>query len=282
MGVVYCPRCQGVAASAAGQAYCPRCGWNRHVAALQIRSLQRLLPFLLLPVVAYGLLLVAREGDWEPFLYVFLIGVALCALGVWSLGRSLERLEKMQPLDPERLKKARLADPEQEEEARSRAMLEVGRPRPVRLISAGRFYFGVLTAIALAVEVMLLRYLVGVYSEAGSVLEFTAWDWIASAGVVTLFAILIAMALRLRRQKQLLESGEVALGRVTSQWKMRGNSWIQYEVNLGGATMKKNSLDASHRLYAGMRVPIFYDAENLSRQVPCCAAYYEVVLPQKK
>jgi hypothetical protein len=282
MGVSYCPRCQGVAASAAGQAYCPRCGWNRHVAALQIRSLQRLLPFLLLPVLAYGLLLVARAEDWEPFLYVLLLGVGFCVLGVWSLGRSLERLEKMQPLDPEQLKQARLADPEQEEEARSRAMLEVGRPRPVRLLSVGRFYFGVLTAIALVVEVILLRYLVGMYGETGSVAEFTAWDWIAVAGVVAVLAILIAVPLRLRRQKQLLERGEVALGRVTRQWKMRGNSWIQYEVNLGGATMKKSSLDASHRLYAGMKVPVFYDAANLSRQVPCCAAYYEVVLPAKK
>ncbi len=252
------------------------------MAVLQIRSLQRLLPILLLPVLAYGLLLVARAGDWEPFLYVFLLGVGFCVLGVWWLGRSLERLEKMQPLDPERVKLARLTDPEEEEEARSRAMLTVGRPRPVRLISSGRVYFVVLSAIIVAVEVMLLRHLVRLYGETGSVAEFSAWEWIAAAGVVGLLAILIAVPLRLRRQRRLVETGEVALGRVTRQWKVRGNSWIQYEVNLGGATLKKNSLDASHRLYTGMKVPIFYDAANLSRQVPCCAAYYEVVLPPKE
>ncbi|MDE3135226.1 MAG: hypothetical protein KGL59_01515 [Acidobacteriota bacterium] len=241
-----------------------------------------MLPILLLPLVAYGLLLVARAGDWQPFLYVFLIGVGLCLLGVWWLGRLLERLENIRPLDPERVKQARLADPDQEEEARSQAMLAVGRPRPVRLISAGRFYFGLLTAIVLAVEVLLLRYVLALYGETGSVADFTAWSWIAVAGVVSLLGILVGMPLRLKRQRHLLESGEVALGRVTRQWKVGGNSWIQYEVSLGGATLKKKSLDASHRLYTGMKVPVFYDADNLSRQVPCCAAYYEVVLPQKQ
>ena len=75
--------------------------------------------------------------------------------GVWSLGRSLRRLESVKPTDAERLKLARLPDPEEEEEARSQAMLTVGRPRQVRLISSGRFYFGVLAAIVVAVEVML-------------------------------------------------------------------------------------------------------------------------------
>ena len=276
MGVAFCRRCQGVTASAAGQAYCPRCGWNCHVATLQIRSLQRLLPILLLPLLAFGLLVVARENQWEPFLYVFLIAVGLCLLGVWWLGRALERVEKVQPMDPEQLKLARLSDPEIEEEARSQAMLSVGRPRPVRLIPSGRFYFSVLAAIIVAVELILLHHLIQPVSG------YSFWDWIAVAGFVGLLGVLIAVPLRLRRQKRLVENGEVALGRVTRQWRVRGNSWIQYEVTLGGATMKKNSIDASRRLYAGMKVPIFYDETDLSRQVPCCAAYYEVVLPPKE
>lgn len=264
-----------MAASAAGQAYCPRCGWNCHVATLQIRSLQRLLPILLLPLLAFGLLVVARENEWEPFLYVFLIAVGLCVLGVWWLGKELERVQKVQPMDPERLKLARLSDPEAEEEARSRAMLTVGRPRPVRLIPSWRFYYGVLAAVVVVVELMILHHLL--QASAG----FTVWDWIAAVGGVALLGVLIEVPLRLRRQKRLVENGAVALGRVTRQWRARGNSWIQYEVTLGGATLKKNSIDASHRLYAGMRVPIFYDETDLSRQVPCCAAYYEVVLPNK-
>lgn len=245
------------------------------MAALQIRSLQRLLPILLLPLLAFGLLMVARENQWEPFLYVFLIAVGLCVLGVWWLGRALERVEEVQPMDPERLKLARLSDPEAEEEARSQAMLRVGRPRPVRLIPSGRFYFSMLAAIVVVIELMILHHLL--QAAAG----FSVWDWIAVVGGMALLGFLIAVPLRLRRQKRLVEKGEVALGRVTKQWRVRGNSWIQYEVTLGGATLKKESIDASHRLYAGMRVPVFYDETDLSRQVPCCAAYYEVVLPEK-
>lgn len=282
MGVVHCPRCRGATAFAAGQAYCPRCGWNRHVAALQIRSLQRLLPVFLLPLLAYGLLLVARANEWQPFLYVVLAGVGFCIVGVRSLGRSLDRLEKTHPMAPEKLKQKLLPDPEEEEEARSRAMLTVTRPRPVRLISSGRFYFGVMGVIFIAVEWMLLRHVIRSIGSAGSPGGFSVWDGIAMAGALALLVLLVATPLRLRRQKRLVENGEITLGKVTKQWRVRGNSRIQYEVTLGGTTLKKETVDASHRLYAGMRVPIFYDAANLSRQVPCCAAYYEVILPPRE
>jgi hypothetical protein len=160
-------------------------------------------------------------------------------------------------------------------------MLKVGRPRPVRLLSSGRFYFGVMEAIFIVAEWLLLRYVILSIGTVG----FTEWlsveNGIAVAGALALLAVMIGIPIRLRRQKRLVENGEITLGKVTKQWRARGNSWIQYEVTLGGATLKKETVDASHRLYAGMKVPVFYDAANLSRQIPCCAAYYEVILPSR-
>lgn len=279
MGVVYCPRCQGGVAYTAGQAYCPKCGWNRHVAALQIRSLQRLLPIFLLPLLAFGFLLVAHEDDWRPFLYVLLVAAALYAVGMRWLGRSLDRLARLQPIEAERLKRSELPDPVEEEETRARTLVELPRPRPVYLTSSGRFYIGGVIVAGAVFETILLWHLVPLLSGAGWSAALTAEGWFLSAGVLFFPALAAIVAFGLARQKELVVNGEAALARITKQWKVRGNSWIRYEFRADGTTIAKEAIDISHRLYAGMTVPVFYDAENFRRQVACCAAYYQIVLP---
>jgi hypothetical protein len=279
MGVVYCPRCQGRVAHTAGQTYCPRCGWNRHVAALQIRSLQRLLPIFLLPLLAFGFLLVAHEDDWRPFLYVLLIGALLYLVGVRALGRSLRRLEQLQPMDRERLKLGGLLDPVEEEEQRARTLVALPRPRPVYLSSSGRYYIGGVVLAGAVFEAVLLWHLVPLLLGVGWRAALTAEGWFLGAGVLFFPTIVAIVTYGLARQKNLVVNGEAALARITRQWRVRGNSWIRYEFKAGSATIAREAVDASHRLYAGMTVPVFYDADDLSRHVACCAAYYQIVFP---
>lgn len=282
MGVGYCPRCQGGVAFAAGQAYCPRCGWNRHVAALQIRSLQRLLPVFLLPLVAFGFLLVAHQERWQPFLYVLLVGVAFYVWARRSLGRALERLERLerlQPIDPDRLKLSALPDPSEEEDARARELARLPRPRPVELTSSGRYFVAAVLLAGAIFELILLLNLVPLLAGAGWSAVVTAEGWFLIAGALFFPSVMALVVYGLLRQKQLLVHGESALAKVIRQWKVGGNSWICYEFSAGGATLRKNAIDASHRLYTGMIVPIFYDAAKVTRQVACCAARYQIVPP---
>lgn len=263
----------------AGQAYCRRCGWNRHVAALQIHSLQRLLPIFLLPLLAFGFLLVSHEDSWLPFLYVVIAGAVLCVAGVLSLGRSLERLARVEPLDAEQLKRSVTADPSEEEEARARTLVGLPKPRPVYLSSSGRLYMVGVTLAGAILELILLWHLVPWLVGSGWAAMRTADAWLMVLGALFFPAAVGIVAYGLARQRHLVAHGNAALAKVTRQWKVRGNSWIRYEFSVGGATIAREAIDVSHRLYAGMVVPVFYDAADLRRQVACCAAYYQILIP---
>jgi hypothetical protein len=279
MGDVVCPRCQAEVAHAAGQAYCPKCGWNRHVAIHQVDSLRRLLPVLLLPLVAFGMLLVSRQQSWISFLLVIAVGGLLWLLAARSLGRALVRLQSARPTVTVTSRLGPLADPLEEEEARAKLLLDAPRPRPVRLTSAGRFYLIALAGVGVLFELLLLRRVYRSLSEPGtlSALPVIHWLEIALAGLV--LGVLVALLVGLVRQKRLLSVGGVAVGRVTSQWRVRGSSWIRYQVEVGGSTVEKSVADPTHRFHPGMALPVFYDPEDHSRQVACCAAFYQVVLP---
>lgn len=263
----------------AGQAYCARCGWNRHVAALQIRSLQRLLPIFLLPLLAFGFLMVSREDSWLPFLYVVIVGAVLCVAGVLSLSRSLDKLERIEPIGAEQVRLSAMADPSEEEEARARALVGLARPRPVHLSSSGRVYMVGVALVGTLFELLLLWHLMPLLAGSGWAAMRSVEAWFMLTGVLFFPAAVAIVAYGLARQRRLVAHGDAALARVTRQWKVRGNSWIRYEFSVGGATIVKEAIDVSHRLYAGMTVPVFYDATDLRRQVACCAAYYQIVLP---
>lgn len=249
------------------------------MAALQIRSLMRLLPIFLLPLLAFGFLLVSREDTWTSFLYVLLIAAALYLAGRRSLGRALWRLDQLQPLDAEHLKLSELPDPAEEEDARARTLVGMPRPRPVHLTSSGRYYIGGVVLVGIVFETVLLWHLVPLLAGAGRRVALTAEGWFMLAGVLFFPVMVAIVAFGLSRQKDLVVNGEAALARITRQWRVRGNSWIRYEFSAGGATIAREAIDVSHRLYTGMTVPVFYDAQDLSRQVACCAAYYQIVLP---
>lgn len=83
------------------------------------------------------------------------------------------------------------------------------------------------------------------------------------------------------RESDLLEHGEVAMGRVLSQWRdPKQGSSIQYEfTDFLGQVHRGMAFDRNDKLYPGMPVPVFYDRDNPERQIPYCATRHEVILP---
>ncbi len=282
MGVVYCPRCQAGADSTAGQAYCSRCGWNRHVAILQIRSLQRLLPVFLLPLIAFGFLWVSGEDQWPPFLYVVALGALLYLAGRRWLGRSLDRLDRLVPVDPEQLRSGPAPDPSLEEAERARALACLPRPRAVELTTSGRALLATMAVAGAVFEIILLWHLLPMLALSGWSTVLTLEGFFLLVATVFFPVCVFVVARGFLRQRRLLRNGEAALAKVIRQWKVRGNSWISYEFRVGEATLHREALDITHRLYEGMIVPIFYDATDLSRQVACCATRYHVILPTSR
>jgi hypothetical protein len=279
MGVVYCPRCQGNVAQAAGQTYCPRCGWNRLVAAHQIRSLQRLLPVLLLPFVAFAMLMVARTDQWETFLAVVILGLLLFYFSSRSLRRSQARLEGIKPvLEPAKMPEAFSLDVD-EAGRQTKELLAMARPRPVRLTASGKVLFGFIVGLVALLELILLWHLLPAFTTAAPGEGLTSGEWTLLAGVLFCLLVLAAVPYYLSRQKNLVMNGEIALGKVLRQWRVRGNSFISYELETQGISVRREAVDCTHRLYKEMVVPVFYDPAKPSRQIACCAAYYEVILP---
>lgn len=279
MGVAYCPRCQGGVARAAGQTYCPRCGWNLLVAAHQIRTLQRLLPVLLLPFVAFGLLMVARSDEWETFLVVVIVGVGLLYWGMRSLRRSQARLDGVKPvLEPKSQPEAFSLDVD-ELGRQTHELLQMQRPRPVRLTAAGRLYFGLMAALVAGFEAVLLWHLLSAIMAAAPENRLSSASWTLLAGITLCLLVLAVIPYYLSRQKNLVMNGEIGLAKVVRQWRVRGNSFITYEWESAGERLRRETVDCTHRLYREMMVPVFYDPAKPTRQIACCAAYYEVVLP---
>jgi hypothetical protein len=263
---------------AAGQAYCPRCGWNRLVAAHQVRSLQRLLPVLLLPLLAFGLLMVARSEEWETFLAVVILGMVVLYGGLRSLRRSLERLESVQPVLAQATKPEAFSLDVDEVGRQTKELLKMARPRPVQLTPTGRVYFGLIVGLFAVLEVILLWHLVSAFGEAVGE-GLSASDWTLVAGVLFCVLVLGAVPYLLSRQKNLVMNGDLGLGKVVRRWRVRGNAYISYELEVGGETLRREAVDCTHRLYKEMVVPVFYDPAKPNRQIASCAAYYEVVLP---
>ncbi len=266
-------------AHAAGQAYCPKCAWNRHVAIHQVDSLRRLLPILILPLVAFGMLVVSRQQSWLSFLSVVVVGALVWLLAAVSLGRTLVRLQNVRPTVAVTARLGPLADPLEEEEARAKQLLHAPRPRAVRLTSTGRFYFIALAGVGVLFELLLIRRVFRSLRQSESFAALPVIHWLEIVLAAVVFVVLVVLLFGLVRQKRLLSRGEVAVGRVTGQWRVRGNSWIRYQVEVGGSKIEKSVADPTHRFHPGMALPVFYDPANLSRQLACCAAFYQVVLP---
>lgn len=82
------------------------------------------------------------------------------------------------------------------------------------------------------------------------------------------------------RDKNLMENGAVAMGRVTEQKNMKNASLINYEFRDSSSRMISGSgNDLTRSFFPEMTVPVFYDAENSKRNVAACASFFEIANP---
>jgi hypothetical protein len=81
------------------------------------------------------------------------------------------------------------------------------------------------------------------------------------------------------RECELLENGEIAMGKIVQQWKDdKNNSSVAYEFSdTQGQTHKGTGFDYTGKLYEGMRVPVFYDRQKPKRHIAYCATLHEIL-----
>ncbi len=283
-----CPKCRAQTVYAGYDPWCPSCGWNREVAGDRLRRASRSIPFYyLLSVVFFGVFFHVWKSP-RPFtlLLVFVFPLVPLVLLYAALRWSRSRFARDVADAASGVRPAATAvanPPAPRADGEFRMLQEMPRPRPVRLSRRGKIN---LTVAMTGVAGFAVITGAGAYrriAAAGSVAVLSRADWIWLAFVFVLTWIPFFTWKNVRRQKDLMAHGEVALARVLRRMGDRSSPTIQYEFeDAQGQKASGMASDTTRSLYDGMSVVVFYDAQNPRRHAAQCECFCEVVLPGRE
>jgi hypothetical protein len=287
MPSVECAQCHAPAAMAMGQAYCPLCGWNREAAEKRTRFLLRLLPVLVIGFDA-PLMIWVLTGHIQPaglafFAALAIVPVVLVVLTLRGTLRKVSAASRPVAAFAAPSGTSGIAAPNEAAAEQYRLLLELPRPRPVRMTRRGRMSVAVIAGAVLmfGLALVAMTLLQPPAARRNGPPPSRALVIALPLGLLTAMALVMQRALA--RERELLGEGEVVMGRVTKQWTARNGSGIRYEfTTASGETISRMTTDFARQLSEGMTVPVFYDLLEPKKQVALCAAFYEVVLPGQR
>jgi hypothetical protein len=269
-----------------GQPYCAQCGWNHGIAVTQLRGTLKTLPVSGLLFIAFGYFVIfrhARHVNPNGALMILAFPAAMIVLAYFLSLRRLHQLESLpDPVAPPRSNSS--GDAAQnagifEPSARDQALLRTSRPREIRMSSQGKFGIAMAMLFAFGIAAGIGIRLYSLWIPVQSFARFATQDWI-TLGVAFLLALLPYGVWRGQvKECDLLENGEVVLGKVTRQWSdSKGGASIECNfTDFQGQSHTLVAFDNSKTCYVGMPLPVFYDRDNPKRAVAACATLHTVV-----
>jgi uncharacterized protein (DUF983 family) len=283
-----CPKCGATTVFAGYDPWCPSCGWNREEAGNRLRRAARKAPlFYIFAAVIFGVFFQAwRNPQPATLAIVFVLPLVPVLLLYASLRWSRKKYEAavrdfeagIRPAAPSQ--PARALSPAAGE---FQSLLEMPRPRPVRVSRKGRSNLLIALAGVAAFDLIFLAHIWTAYKEAGSFQALPRADWMWLMLAVAMALIPYATWKNVKRQRALLETGEVALATILKQFGNRSTFSIQYEFrDAQGLKVTGLATDNTRSLYEGMNVPVFFDAQNPKQRVAQCESFCEVALPEKQ
>src|SRR5260370_1952447 len=160
MPSVECLQCRAPAAMAMGQAYCPQCGWNGEEAEKRTRLLLRLLPVLVigfdLPLVIWVLTGHLQPGGLVFFAALAIVPVVLVVLTLRGTLRKVSAAPHPVAAFAASARSGDVAAPNEAAAEQYRLLLELPRPRPVRMTRRGKMSVTVIAAAGLVVGLVLV------------------------------------------------------------------------------------------------------------------------------
>ena len=301
-----CPRCHGATKLAINTPYCPNCGWNRDVALTKARSGLLMLPIGAVITCGFFFFMVHFLRFRNPIQIAIFFVVPTIGIGVNYLvmKRAQSRLEALPAPMMRAGAVAGIHAPDVdtfassgasargddgfrggfsgaiEPSAADKALLRTSRPREIQMATRGKFSFGVAALVVVAFGTVLGVHLYGEWARTLSFATFQTKDWGLAAGFIVLLLLPLGMWRSQVRECDLLENGEIAMGKILRHWKDdKNNSSVEYEFSdTQGQTHKGMGFDYTGKLFEGMSVPVFYDRDNPKRQIAYCSTYHEIVM----
>jgi hypothetical protein len=298
-----CPVCHKKPELAGNTPYCPSCGWNRDSAISALKMSMNSFPIGVLMFMGMAAFVYWGMGfKRSPQLMLFfLFPVAFLPWQYISTKRKLHQLMSvaitarpagapaanfgMMPSNAPAVNFDVMASNAPAVHATfpvgtaDQTLLHVPVPRQIRMAKRGRV---TLWVAAFGLLVFVVPFAANLYNQWSLYHSFSnvrglGWG-IGLECVVVLAAFGIWKGQT--RECDLLEHGDIVMGRVTRQWNDKGNSNVQYEfTDFMGQQHSGWCQDYTNKLFADMPVAVFYDRDNPKRQIAACATLHEVVIP---
>jgi hypothetical protein len=285
-----CPICHASAVNAGKLRYCPQCGWQKKETEAQLRLNLKIVPFVFGLMVVLVAFLFLRSGwrQQNAGLIGLFLSFPLIALFVsYGITRRNLKILLAQPapvVPASGTSQAAVGSGAQLPALNPKyeAVLRTSPPRAIRLSRRGTFNLSLVLVVLLAFVSIMLAQLYKSWAVTKSFADFQFREWGMMGFALLLLLILVSQWRAMARERDLLENGEVAVGKIVQIWGSRSASAIKYEFqDNSGETHRQTGTDYTQKLQEGMSVPVFYDRENASRQVPACGTYHEVILPEQ-
>lgn len=284
---VKCAQCGAVAQLAMSTPYCTKCGWNRDGAVRRLTRFAWLLPSLIVLLDGIGIFGVGlKMHDWPGAILFATLPTLLLGFVYAGVRQGLTRLRSPSArtargeLGPRSAADAPAASAAKDRSEPYDFLISLPPPRPVQLSRRGKRLLTLLLAFALGMEGFLVWSFYGVWQRSGVVPNSRGPEILMVCFMLLVACLPFFVRRGMVRDRNLMEKGAVAMGRVTEQKNVKNASLIAYEFKDSmSRTISGSGNDLTRSLFPEMSVPVFYDPENSKRNVVACASFFEIAGP---
>lgn len=281
-----CPECGAIAQMAMSTPFCSKCGWNRGGAIHRLQRFSWLLPTLIAAFDCMGIFGAGlAKHDWAGAILIALLPTLLLGFVYAGVKQGLTKLRVHAMASATNNTPVASATAGQSAAAAGKTeqydfLISLPPPRPVQLGRRGKRLLTLLLAFTVGMEVFLLWSLYRAWQRSAMVPNSRGLEILLICFMALVAALPFFVRTGILRDKELIENGALAMGRITTQKNAKNTSLITYEFrDASGRTLTGSGNDLSRSFYPEMSVPVFYDAENPKRNLASCASFFEITAP---
>jgi hypothetical protein len=286
MPQIQCPECGAITQMAMSTPYCAKCGWNRDGAIRRLKRFSWLLPALILLFDGIGIFgLGFGKHDWAGAVLFATLPTLLLGFVYAGVRQGLTKLQSPVAAGAVEIGATSFAATADAIAAKEKSeqyefLISLPPPRPVRLSRRGKRLLGTLLLFAVGMEAFLGWNFYGVWQRLSVAPNARGGEVLLICFMILVAGLPFFIRRGMVRDKNLMENGAVAIGRVIEQRRLKNASMITYEFKDGSGRMVTSSgNDLTRSFFPEMSVPVFFDTRNSKHSVAACSSFFEIAAP---